>query len=239
MYKECKVCGKLKYFGQGKGRASTCDECLAQGKKWCSECSTVKDITDFVGYPVTTRAECKECYAKKQATRRSTPEGRAAARVASRKCCAKPEVRKVIYARRNERYATDEDYREKQKSISRDWHNTQYAENVDYRESIIARTQNRRSKVAGRGKVSADEWHSILQKFDYSCAYCGATEPLTMEHVLAIHNGGTNEVCNVVPACRRCNSSNGTKDLSDWYKQQSFYRQERLRKVLSHLKGGI
>ena len=107
------------------------------------------------------------------------------------------------------------------------------------RDTIIARTQNRRSEVASRGTVTANEWSSILQKFNYSCAYCGATGALTMDHVLAIHNGGTNTVHNIVPACKRCNSSKGTQEVSSWYSQQSFYTEEQLNKVLNHLKGGI
>ena len=242
MYKECKVCGRVKYFGHGKGAATTCDDCIEAGKKWCKVCGTTKNVADFVGYPVTTRSECKECYAKKQASRRSTAEGREASRTANKKCCAKPGVRQAVYKRRRERYATDATYREKQKQISRDWHNTAYAENESYRKAAIIRTQNRRAEVSTRGTITKEVWFNILHEFGNACAYCGATEGLTVEHVLAIHNGGSNTACNVIPACKSCNSSKGTRLLEEWYPFQPFYNEVRLHKILNHLnhlKGGI
>lgn len=47
------------------------------------------------------------------------------------------------------------------------------------------------------------------------CHYCG--EPAeTIDHVIPKSRGGTDEPGNLVPACRRCNASKGTKLLSEW-----------------------
>lgn len=46
----------------------------------------------------------------------------------------------------------------------------------------------------------------ILEKFNRTCCYCGATNvPLEVEHVVAKSNGGSNRVSNLCLACQPCN----------------------------------
>jgi hypothetical protein len=40
---------------------------------------------------------------------------------------------------------------------------------------------------------------------DKHCVYCGSAELLTIDHVLPVILGGTNEETNLVTACKRCN----------------------------------
>lgn len=47
------------------------------------------------------------------------------------------------------------------------------------------------------------------------CAYCGA-EADTIDHVMPLVRGGTNYEGNLVPACRRCNSSKSGKTIIEW-----------------------
>lgn len=53
------------------------------------------------------------------------------------------------------------------------------------------------------------------------CIYCGAHVStgvlLTLDHVLACNNGGTNESSNLVTACRSCNSSKSDLTTRMWY----------------------
>jgi len=44
----------------------------------------------------------------------------------------------------------------------------------------------------------------ILKMHDYCCAYCG-DEADTVDHVLALNKGGTDDINNLVAACKRCN----------------------------------
>lgn len=47
------------------------------------------------------------------------------------------------------------------------------------------------------------------------CRYCG--RPATsIDHVVPVSKGGKDEPDNLVPACRSCNSSKGSKALDDW-----------------------
>ncbi|MHA1972490.1 MAG: HNH endonuclease [Candidatus Hodarchaeales archaeon] len=45
------------------------------------------------------------------------------------------------------------------------------------------------------------------------CSYCGSTWNIEDEHIRARSKGGTI----IVPACRACNRSKGTKSLSKWF----------------------
>lgn len=49
----------------------------------------------------------------------------------------------------------------------------------------------------------------ILRRDNYTCRYCGASAPdatLTVDHVVAVALGGSDEASNLVTACRDCNS---------------------------------
>lgn len=48
------------------------------------------------------------------------------------------------------------------------------------------------------------------------CGYCGATENITIDHVVPLVRGGTHTVENLVAACGWCNSSKGGKLLGEW-----------------------
>lgn len=54
--------------------------------------------------------------------------------------------------------------------------------------------------------------------YSSSCAYCGATEDITLDHVVPLKRGGSHGIGNLVAACRTCNSSKGAKLLVEWHK---------------------
>jgi len=48
----------------------------------------------------------------------------------------------------------------------------------------------------------------IIEKYDYHCAYCGCEitlKTMQVDHKTSIHIGGTNDIENLMPACRLCN----------------------------------
>lgn len=49
-----------------------------------------------------------------------------------------------------------------------------------------------------------------------TCCYCGCTAKLTLDHLLPQLKGGPDTADNIVYACRRCNSSKGSKDMVLW-----------------------
>lgn len=48
------------------------------------------------------------------------------------------------------------------------------------------------------------------------CAYCAAAGPSEIDHVVPVSRGGDHDEMNLVPACRRCNASKGSRLLSEW-----------------------
>jgi 5-methylcytosine-specific restriction endonuclease McrA len=72
-----------------------------------------------------------------------------------------------------------------------------------------------RHKVTSNSSFTFDQWLELLVEFNHQCAYCGRSDvPLTMDHRVAIVNGGHHTKDNIVPACRPCNSRKGAKDPS-------------------------
>ena len=45
------------------------------------------------------------------------------------------------------------------------------------------------------------------------CYYCGVKAKLTLEHLIAVKNDGTNAPDNLVLACQSCNSSKGDRPI--------------------------
>ena len=51
----------------------------------------------------------------------------------------------------------------------------------------------------------------ILIRDGYCCQYCGSEDATTVDHVLPISKGGTDDSDNLVAACTRCNYSKGNR----------------------------
>lgn len=60
----------------------------------------------------------------------------------------------------------------------------------------------------------------IMFRDNLCCAYCGASvedgASLTLDHIIARDNGGTNHETNLITCCTTCNSKKGTKSLADF-----------------------
>jgi hypothetical protein len=66
--------------------------------------------------------------------------------------------------------------------------------------------------------VSTQGWQEILSDFDNCCAYCGAQEKLSMDHIVPLNKQSLGQHCigNLVPACRACNAKKAAKDFRDF-----------------------
>lgn len=53
----------------------------------------------------------------------------------------------------------------------------------------------------------------ILHRDDFTCYYC-KREATTVDHVIPISKGGTNEESNLVAACKTCNSAKRDRGVS-------------------------
>jgi 5-methylcytosine-specific restriction endonuclease McrA len=80
----------------------------------------------------------------------------------------------------------------------------------------------RARKLLNGGSHTAEEWSECRAYFDYHCLMCGRREPeikLTIDHIVPINLGGTDDIKNIQPLCQRCNSSKGDASIDfrpDW-----------------------
>jgi HNH endonuclease len=60
------------------------------------------------------------------------------------------------------------------------------------------------------------KWRSMLDAFEWKCAYCKDTDELGQDHVIPISDGGADLMENVLPACKACNRRKGHMAMADW-----------------------
>ncbi len=48
---------------------------------------------------------------------------------------------------------------------------------------------------------------AVLEKYDSTCAYCGSREKPTIDHIVSLIDGGTNDIDNLQVLCHGCNAS--------------------------------
>ncbi len=68
------------------------------------------------------------------------------------------------------------------------------------------------------GAHTTAEWLALCRAYNYCCAYCGKSCPLSLhrEHVIPLSRPGScNCIANIVPACPTCNGKKGAKLRSE------------------------
>lgn len=83
------------------------------------------------------------------------------------------------------------------------------------------REQARRRNALKRGStIEPVDEAAIYDLYNSTCLYCGATDNLTLDHVVPLFGKGPHCEDNLVVACGRCNSSKGVKPLENWLQTQ-------------------
>lgn len=72
----------------------------------------------------------------------------------------------------------------------------------------VSRRRRRGIRPQLRARVYALDRHR--------CVYCGAREPLTLDHVLPHSRGGRATRANLVTACAGCNQRRGDTPIDEW-----------------------
>jgi 5-methylcytosine-specific restriction endonuclease McrA len=79
-----------------------------------------------------------------------------------------------------------------------------------------------RAKRAGAtGSHTIAEWKSVLRHFGRKCVYCNTKltrHNVSRDHVTPLSRGGTNDIRNIVPACRKCNIRKHTRTPGEFRK---------------------
>lgn len=83
------------------------------------------------------------------------------------------------------------------------------ARNRKKRDEIFLRY--RAKKANAKGSYTIDEWIALCAKYGNRCLRCGLGFQLHADHVIPLSKGGTNDIGNIQPLCRSCNSHKHTK----------------------------
>ena len=95
---------------------------------------------------------------------------------------------------------------------------------------------NRRVKIRSLPRTfTIKQWENAKLYFDNKCAFCGEEKPLTLDHFVAVDNGGEFTRDNVIPSCQSCNSSKWKHDCMVWFRKQLTYTKEKEAKILKYL----
>ncbi len=89
-------------------------------------------------------------------------------------------------------------------------------------ERSFSSNARRVKKLNAGGLHTLEQWEKLKEQFDFTCPACGGKEPeikLTRDHIVPIIKNGTDNIDNIQPLCRNCNSSKKTRIKKyDYYK---------------------
>lgn len=68
-----------------------------------------------------------------------------------------------------------------------------------------------KNQKKNRTELSAWKRTTVMERDRYRCRHCGTHLNLTIDHIIAVANGGGNGLENLQTLCKSCNSSKGTK----------------------------
>ena len=144
-----------------------------------------------------------------------------------------------------------ENNKDKKKEYMKEYNKKYYENNKDsltesrkeYREynkdKIKGYNHKRRAlKLGNGGSYTKEQWLDTLEYFDYKCAYTGECikHSCHVEHIVPISKGGTSYIWNLVPSTESANCSKGNRGMEEWYREQEYFCEERLNKILEYQK---
>lgn len=86
---------------------------------------------------------------------------------------------------------------------------------VAQRVSDVEKKRNKASSYISKPKVR-DE---IFDTYGEQCLKCGSEDDICIDHIEPVSRGGKNELDNLQPLCRSCNSTKGTKTIDYRYNE--------------------
>ena len=219
----------------------------------CKKCGEVKFLFKFVKNKNSKYGfskECKQC----QSEYFRSEKGRNAQRKARKKYSqsekgkeTRKEIRKKYSQSEKGKEAQKKYYQsEKGKEMLKKYNQSEKGKETrkKYSQSEKGRVlqfnshNKRRSKEQSQGNgITTTQWLEMMDFFEWKCAYSdmyigGKNQNIrSIDHIVALDNGGLNEIWNCVPMYKNYNSSKKANDMLEWYQQQDFYSEERLQKI--------
>lgn len=83
-----------------------------------------------------------------------------------------------------------------------------------HQNKLILNQKRRALKFNANGSHTLAEWEALKVRFGLMCLCCKLEEPevvLTEDHIVPLAKGGTNDITNIQPLCKSCNSRKNTQ----------------------------
>ncbi len=83
-----------------------------------------------------------------------------------------------------------------------------------YQNKLLLNRNRRMLKLSIAGSHTLGDWEELKRMYNYRCPCCLISEPkitLTEDHIVPISRGGSNNIENIQPLCRSCNSRKHTQ----------------------------
>ena len=93
--------------------------------------------------------------------------------------------------------------------IDDEWNLLNWQKRQPESDSSATRVQRYREKRRAMGLSSngyTKHSETVMQRDGHACVYCESTENLCIDHVMPVNQGGTDDLPNLVTACKACNS---------------------------------
>ena len=174
----------------------------------CRTCGSNKSPSDYHRDRSRKDGLCSDCKECKKALSRAYYQANHARELARARAkqAAHPDYAKYQQQKMYRwRAANRERDRETAKKSMRIWRES-------HPELARAKWHARRAQVKSSPAIA----RRITALLKEPCAYCGATENMSIDHVIPLSRGGMHTEDNLLPACRSCNSSKGQKQLDEW-----------------------
>ena len=187
--------------------------------KPCSRCKQIKPLTEFnkkssskFGY----NSACRDC--SNAMKRDLTPEQRERKNAKNRLYRAEnPEAvkrtnRQQYLNKREERIIAATLWIENNRELHASYQRNNAHKHRE-RNAAYARARRAKMKLNNTYLITLEEVRNMVIS---PCFYCEAIGKSSIDHIIAIDRGGVDGIGNLVPACKSCNSSKGTKTIMEW-----------------------